>query len=232
MISAEKLTRELRKHFPSARHALQALGLDEDLLNNSGGGSGGNPDDKLKTFRVDLERLIGGMENSLPEGAIGRLLEFLEERIPLDTIPEDHPHAARVKELAGRDVEFERSAAEADRDASGEEETTEKLREFLRKHGMPETGIDGACDIARKIIRDKKRGHDNEFPLGALPRNAQKGGYGGALSRSLSRGGLGMDGLARLRPDLATSTERLSARREVAVGKGFATRFPEVARVF
>lgn len=247
MISANKLTRELRKRYPTAKHALRKLGIDEDLLNNAG--SGGNGDKRMRALRFALEALLSDIQNTLPDGAISKILALLDDHVDLEAASVDDPQYEGIQRIRGRDTyeksakkadedsagrdEFERSAAEANENSEGEdenddEERIEKLREFLREHGVGDDAetLDGAIDLVRKIVKDKKRGHDN-----GLPNHALKGGFGGALSRSMSRGGLGLDSLGKLRPDLI-GAERLSAKRDVSVGRGFTARHPDVARVF
>src|SRR5580704_2415717 len=142
----------LRKKFPGARgrrDLMRKLGLGLDDLAPPVPGGGGNA--AARDLRVAVENLMGETED-LPDGFVRKLLKVLDERCGrLDRLPDDHPDAPRVRELAGDDE-------------------LEAFREFFRSKGLSEADIEQAIKLAR--------GGDSDA-TDRLPLPATKGGFGG-----------------------------------------------------
>ena len=213
-MNASALSTALKKRFGSGpgarRRVCRALGLDEGLL-GAPAASGGNK--AMRDLRVQLEALLSDMAYQLPEGAIAKILDFLDQHVDLGALPDDHPQAERVRSLGGAD---------------DEEMTEKKFRELLRQAGLSEPDIDKAFEIATSAAKDAKKARDDAL---GLPKPAPAGyggaGYGGSLGMDAAGAldlirGTNADWAQAIRREdlgeLGGGLERLSKRRTVSPG--------------
>jgi hypothetical protein len=209
-MNASALSTALKKRFGSGpgarRRVCRALGLDEGLL-GAPAASGGNK--AMRDLRVQLEALLSDMAYQLPEGAIAKILDFLDQHVDLGALPDDHPQAERVRSLGGAD---------------DEEMTEKKFRELLRQAGLSEPDIDKAFEIATSAAKDAKKARDDAL---GLPKPAPAG-FGGRLGMDAAGAleairGTNADWAQATRRDdlggvLGSALERLSKRRTVSPG--------------
>jgi len=210
-MNASALSTALKKRFgcgPGARRRVcRALGLDEGLL-GAPAASGGNK--AMRDLRVQLEAILSDMAYQLPEGAIAKILDFLDQHVDLGALPDDHPQAERVRSLGGAD---------------DEEMTEKKFRELLRQAGLSEPDIDKAFEIATSAAKDAKKARDDAL---GLPKPAPAG-FGGRLGMDAAGAleairGTNADWAQAIRRDdldlgvLGGALERISQRRTVSPG--------------
>ena len=184
--TASRVADALRARFSGrvgARAALRALGLDGgDLLGPApAAGKSGNG---LRTFRVALEQAMSQMDD-LPETAVSKILELLDEHAPMDRLPDDHPNKQRAAALAGDDED-------------ANEEHRERFRKLLVARGLDDD------DARREALQVYPRpARDRE-----MPRSASRGGMGGRLSDLHEQREIAQDGAV---VEIETAMARISS---------------------